>query len=222
MTGIALPRLREDLQLHETGLDADGQAGFVIEDALRNRYFRLPAEALRLLECWATGTVDQVSARAGVHPSEVEALAQFLDRNRLLAKPLRGWADLAAEREQVDHSMFKKLLHGYLSFRVPLFDPTRLLDAVLPLARVLASRVVVTFILLLGITGLYFVARQWDNFAQTFLDFFSPQGLVLYGLTLGGLKVFHEMGHGLTARHFGCRVPVMGIGFDADAIHRSE
>ena len=46
---------------------------------------------------------------------------------------------------------------------------------------------------------------------RPFLHFFSLEGLALYGLTLVGLKIFHEFGHAFTAQRFGARVPVMGV-----------
>jgi putative peptide zinc metalloprotease protein len=190
----ALPPLRDDLRLHDGGYDASGMRGVVIEDQLRNRYFRLPIEALE-------------------QPEQFQGTVEFLDRNRLLAAPDRGWAELAQEHEASQESLFDKMLHGYLSFRVPLINPEQLLDALLPTARGLASRGFVGLILFIGLAGFYFAYRQWTQFTHMFLDFFSPQGLLLYGVTLVGLKIFHEFGHGLVARAYGCRVPVMGIGF---------
>ncbi len=190
----ALPPLREDLTLHDGGYDASGTRGVVIEDILRNRYFRLPVDAL-------------------VQPEQFQGTAEFLDRNRLLASPLREWQGLVQERQAIEGNIFSKLLHGYLSFRLPLFNPEPALDALLPFARKLAGRWFVRFVIFIGLAGLYFASRQCSEFTHTFLDFFSPQGLVLYGVTLVALKLFHEFGHGLIARHYGCRVPVMGVGF---------
>ena len=55
--------------------------------------------------------------------------------------------------------------------------------------------------------------RQWESFANTFLYFFSPQGLTAYVLGLIAIKVLHEMGHAYTAVRYGCQVQTMGIGF---------
>ena len=34
-----------------------------------------------------------------------------------------------------------------------------------------------------------------------------------YGVTLIGVKILHELGHGFTAKRYGCRVPTMGVAF---------
>jgi len=65
----------------------------------------------------------------------------------------------------------------------------------------------------LGIIGLYFTSRQWDQFLATFWHFFTFQGFIFYGITLIALKSLHELGHAFTAHHFGARVPIIGIAF---------
>jgi putative peptide zinc metalloprotease protein len=57
------------------------------------------------------------------------------------------------------------------------------------------------------------VSRQWDAFLATFPYFFSLSGMLLYGLVLAAVKCAHELGHALVAKHFGLRVPTMGIAF---------
>jgi hypothetical protein len=51
------------------------------------------------------------------------------------------------------------------------------------------------------------------NVHATLVDSLTWQGLLAYGLTLGFVKVLHELGHGLMAKRFGCRVPTMGVAF---------
>jgi putative peptide zinc metalloprotease protein len=41
----------------------------------------------------------------------------------------------------------------------------------------------------------------------------SLQGLLAYGVTLAGGEMLHELGHGITAKRYGCRVPTMGVAF---------
>jgi putative peptide zinc metalloprotease protein len=65
----------------------------------------------------------------------------------------------------------------------------------------------------LGLVGLIHVVRQWDAFLSTFLYFFNWRGAILYSLSLGAVKVVHELGHAYTATRFGCRVPTMGLAF---------
>lgn len=194
------PRLRPGLNLSPGGHDRTGAPGSVLHDPLRHRFFRIPPSAAKLLEQGATLGRD-----------EAEELARFLKQNRL-AEGARA-EGLAREWQAGQRSPLARLVHSYLSFRIPLLNPEPVLDGLLPLARLLVSRPIIVLVVLTGLAGLYFAGRQWDHFAATFVDFLTPQGAALYGVTLVLLKVFHEFGHGFVARHFGVRVPVMGINF---------
>jgi putative peptide zinc metalloprotease protein len=48
-------------------------------------------------------------------------------------------------------------------------------------------------------------------FLGTFVDMFSVDGAIAFGVTLGCMKALHELGHAYTAKRFGCRVPTMGL-----------
>ena len=55
------------------------------------------------------------------------------------------------------------------------------------------------------------MARRWDAFIDTFTYLFSIEGAVYFAIALSAMKVIHEMGHALTAKRYGCRVPSMGF-----------
>ncbi|MDE2445569.1 MAG: efflux RND transporter periplasmic adaptor subunit [Alphaproteobacteria bacterium] len=208
-----LPIVRRELAISDAGRDATGAGGVILHDPLRHKFFRLPDEAARMFEFWHLGLAGPVAQMARVDISDVAEFSGFLAQARLTVQPAGGSAALEGEFQRGEHSLAEQALHNYLFFRVPLFNPTPLLDALLPFARFLASRMMLWLLLVIGIVGGYFALRQWDKFASTFFDFFSLEGLALYSLTLVGLKFFHELGHGFVARHFGVRVPVMGLAF---------
>ena len=208
-----LAPLRPDIIFADGGYDLCGDRGSVLHDPVRHRFYRLSGKASHGLSFWHLGTVADVVAASGMAEADVKELADFLRMSRLLATTSGATAGLLDEQKRSERSLFGKILHGYLSFRVPLFNPEPLLDWGLPFARSLVSRGVLVAIFLFGLCGFYFAARQWDQFAKTFLDFFSLQGAFLYTFTLIGLKVLHELGHGFVARHYGCRVPAMGVAF---------
>jgi putative peptide zinc metalloprotease protein len=208
-----LAALRADLEIDDVGADASGALGLIVHDPMRHLYFRLPAIAARLLKHWGRRPAGDVAELAGVSLDDVKDLQQFIVASELAAPVKGSGATLIATRERRTKTLFSSAVHGYLSFKVPLFNPTRLLDGLLPFARVFVSPLMIILFAMLGLLGLYFTSRQWDQFAGTFLNFLSIEGAALYGVTLVGLKVFHELGHGLVARHYGVKVPIMGIGF---------
>jgi putative peptide zinc metalloprotease protein len=107
----------------------------------------------------------------------------------------------------------EQLIHKYLFFRIPLWNPQGFLNKTGPAISAWLKPSLFKIIACIGLVGLYFAVRQWDSFISTFLYFFTPQGFVFYGLTLVVLKIFHELGHAYAARHFGARVPVIGLAF---------
>ena len=61
--------------------------------------------------------------------------------------------------------------------------------------------------------ALALVSRRWDEFTHTFSAYGGLSAAIGIGLSLSLAKILHEMGHALTARHFGRRVPAMGVAF---------
>ncbi len=207
------PAIRSDLHIIDTGYQASGEAGYVVHDPLRHKFYWLRSEALRVLVHWRGGKASQISASSGLSADVAQQAAQFLSDARLLTVPVDGSKALIDEKVRAQRSLSSIIVHNYLFFRVPLFDPTWLLDFLLPVARVLASRLMLLLIGLVGAAGMYFSLQQWDQYAATFLRAFSLEGALMFGTTIAVLKCFHELGHGLVARAQGIRVPVMGVAF---------
>ena len=214
-----LPPIREELRFMKAARDAGVRDGWLILDPLRNTYFRITTMTARALACWRAGTAGALrrtlEAKYGLHvtPGDVQALVLFLRQNGLLETSAGGWTHLAARARRLRGSSMKRLLHGYLFFRIPLVRPGRFLKALLPWVRWLGTRRGIVPIVLLSLAGLHLTGRQWDVFLATFLDFLSPEGFLLFAVALVFVKIGHELGHALIATHFGCRVPTMGVAF---------
>ena len=214
-----LPPVREELRFMKAARDAGMRDGWLILDPLRNTYFRITAMAARALACWRAGTagalLSALERRHGLRVTlrDVQALVLFLERNGLVQPSPEQWPELAAQVRRLHGSPLKRLLHGYLFFRIPLVRPERLLKALLPWVNWLGTRWGMILVVFLSLAGLYLTGRQWDAFRTTFLDFLTPEGFLLFAATLVLVKIGHELGHALIATHFGCRVPTMGIAF---------
>jgi putative peptide zinc metalloprotease protein len=206
-------QLREELGLSEAGYDASGHAICVVHDPLRHKYFRVPEQMVRTLANWGGGDASAIDKMSRPTRPAMETAASFLGDMRLLRLPTEGRAALLQERLLTETNLFSKLLHNYLFFRIPLVDPTPLLDALLPTARLLVRPFALVLHVVVAIVGLYFTARQWDHYVAGFTGALSLDGLVSFGTTLLILKVFHELGHGFVARAYGCRVPTAGVAF---------
>ncbi len=220
MEASILPPLRDDLSLYPGPAAYDGGPTWTLHDPLCNRFIRIGERAFQLLSAWHLGdlqaVVAQVEKRWGRAPDgdEVAWLLDFLANNSLLrAERPEDVRRLAYQAEAVKLSWWQWLMHNYLFFRIPLVRPDAVLAKLARMASPLYSRGFLVLTLLLGTIGLLLAIRQWDRFVHAFLDFYSWQGLVWYGIALGFAKLAHELGHAITAKRFGCRVPTMGIAF---------
>lgn len=210
------PPLREDLVIvHNQG----HQGGITLFDPVQNRYFQLNGAATAILPHWRTGTASEMGRailnRTGkaVALSEIEVLHRFLRGNHLLRLSTREIAARQDHAHKARGGIGKILMHNYISFRIPLLRPDPMLNRLLPLFRRLISPPFLILMVLMGVIGWFLAARQWEAFLTSFADLYSWQGLVGFGIALTLLKSLHELGHGLMARHFGCRVSAMGVAF---------
>ena len=217
---VALPPLREDLQILSGTPTAEGVPTWNILDPVRHQYFQIGWTAFQLLSQWhvgsATRLMEVVSSctTAKVTQRDIMELTQFLYRHNLTREaPMGGSQGLYAQAEQAKQHWLLKLLHTYLFFKIPLFNPDRFLKRTLPVVAPFFTKTALLCVVTLGIIGCIGIVRQWESFANTFLYFFSPQGLTAYVLGLVGIKILHELGHAYTAARYGCRVQTMGVGF---------
>ena len=217
---LALPPLRDDLQILSGTPTAEGVPTWNILDPVRHQYFQIGWAAFQLLSQWHLGSATRLmevvssSTTAQVTQRDVMELVQFLYRHNLTRDaPMGGSQGLYAQAEQAKQHWLLKLLHTYLFFRIPLFNPDRFLQRTLPIVAPLFTKTALVCVVILGVIGSIGIVRQWESFANTFLYFFSPQGITAYILGLVGIKILHELGHAYTAARYGCQVQTMGVGF---------
>jgi putative peptide zinc metalloprotease protein len=216
---ILLPPLREDLSLLRGPL-AEGVPTWTVYDPAQRRYLRLDWLDFEILRRWGLQTPDAiVSALRGettlrATESDVLRFAEFARRANLLrATSAMDTKLLAQEIGARRHSPFMWLVHNYLFVRLRLVNPDRFLAALLPFVRGAFSPGGVAALLLLCAFGLFLISREWEIYTHSLVEQFTVEGLVGMGVALSFSKVFHELGHGLAAKRYGCRVPSMGVAF---------
>ncbi|QYJ21935.1 HlyD family efflux transporter periplasmic adaptor subunit [Achromobacter sp. ES-001] len=218
-----LPPLRQDLRLiRDQGGTRAGEWGgnWRIHDPAAHRFFAVDQDTVGMLAQWHQGTVgalrSAVARSTGRAPEDhkILGLIEFLQRHELVA-PAAGetYARVRQQRSAQKRSLATRMLHSYLFFKVPLARPDAFLRRTLPLVTPFFSRTFWILALLLGVSGLYLVSRQWEAFLHTFPDMISATGLIAFGLSLAFVKTLHELGHGYTAVRLGSRVTTMGVAF---------
>ena len=216
-----LPELRPELRLLDGAATLAGEPTWLIHDPLSNRFIQIDRAGYETLACWRTcRTGDELLARVNatgrvaLDAEAVRRFIAFLHQSQLTAAPpSNGWRHFARLEARSRHSPLAWLVHNYLFFRLPLLRPQAFLERTLPLARALQSRTSAVIVTVLGLVGLYLVARQWDAYVGTFQYVFTWEGAALMALGLGFVKSAHELGHAYTAVGYGCRVHSMGIAF---------
>ena len=217
---ILLP-LRTDLQLMEAPRTRDGSPEWTLFDKVRQAFFRIGWIEFKILSYWRAGIsgkeiCSQVNKKEklNIDLNTVKGLLEFLTGNQLLNISSTEHTSYLLQKSRAGKDeIVKRLLHSYLFFRIPLIKPDKLLGVMLPFARRLTSRRMIILFAIMAMSGLFLVSRQLESFQQTFLYFFNIEGILLYGITIIFVKILHELGHGLTAKHFGVRVPSMGLAF---------
>ncbi len=215
-----LPTLRPNLEFNRGTPTPDGVPTWTIIDPVRTRYFQIEWPVYQMIQRWNAGTIEKLHAAmtkdttCRTTMADVEDLVKFLYANNLTEQSASGkHTDYQGQAQAGEHHWLMWLVHHYLFIKIPLVHPHNFLTATLPFIEPLYTRVAGWTFGVFGLFGLILVGRQWDTFVSTFLYFFSWRGAILYSLSLGAVKVVHELGHAYTATRFGCRVPTMGVAF---------
>lgn len=217
---VALPRLREELDLLPGPTLPDGQPSWTLHDPTRNLFYRIDWITFEILRRWSHNNPADIAAATQVDtplrlgPEDVERVALFLQENQLSQPDGAQGAQALAERlAKIEGTAFKWLLHHYLFFRVPLLQPDAWLTRWQSTAGFFFTRKFAYLTLAAFGFGMLEVVRHWDSFMGSLADTFNWEGLLAYGVALFGVKLLHELGHAFTAKRLGCRVPTMGVAF---------
>ncbi len=218
--GQPLPPLREDLALIEAAPQRDGSPAWMIHDPVTNRFYRIGWLEFELLSHWhepdAATLLAAVRADSGLDaaPEELLSLIQFLAQHHLLRSSDAGaCAGLVAEHGRTRDARWRRLLHDYLFFRVPLVRPQVWLERWLPRVSFMGRRPFLLLTAAVAMIGVLLALRQWDVFLHSLQGSMSWQGLLGYAAALAVAKALHELGHAFTATWYRVRVAHMGVAF---------
>ena len=217
---VPLPVLREDLDIVPGAPLLNGSPSWVVFDPLANRYFEIGPELFDMLSLWDVGTVSRLCRAMKrefdrtVSEDDVTDAIRFLISSALVRDiPDNDYRTMAHKEVSAKKSLFSRVMHSYLFFKIPLVRPDRALRFAWPVVRHLFTREAVVVTALIGLLGLYLVSRQWEHFATTFQHMLSWQGAALYFLSLVVVKSLHELGHAFMAVRYRLRVPTIGVAF---------
>ncbi|MBF0296469.1 MAG: HlyD family efflux transporter periplasmic adaptor subunit [Magnetococcales bacterium] len=220
MAGSRLPALREEVAVLPGPRAGDGAPTWTLHDPARHRFLRIDHATREILDRWHLGEpqaiLDRLDRETSLRltPRDLEEVLRFLLTEQLLRVTTPRETAVLLNRARLGRQGWATwLVHHYLFFRIPVLRPDTFLEALLPRVAFLYSRKTLIFFMVCLAIGMTQLLRQWDLFVQSLLQTLTWEGAFWYGVTLSGVKIVHELGHALTAKRYGCRVPTMGIGF---------
>ena len=215
-----LPKVRPDVEITEQVYY--GKPCYVLKDPTTLRYFRLrPPEYTIYQMLDGNATLDDVlkilAERFPEEEYDRQAVMNFVIMLRG-ASLLQGSGAESAEyllkrKEMMKRGFFKKLRREFLFYRIPLLDPDRMLNWLdRHLGGVIFSRLLKIVSILIVLGALALVIGNVDKFGQR-KPILDPFNILMMIPILIVIKAIHEIGHGLTSKHFDCEVHEMGILF---------
>lgn len=216
-------KLRADLVVQPQFYE--GMTHYVIKDPLALKYFRFKIEEYFLLQQF-DGKQNLQDVKKAFERKYRPQTISIEDLTRFVAQLHEAGIILIDSPEQAEvlirrrrKNRWKKVwafLANILFIKIPIIDPERLLTWMYPYFRWIFTSYFVTASVGLMLAAITLVISQWDLFYSKlpeFQSFFNWWTIFSFWISLAIVKIIHEFGHGLTAKHFGGEVHEMGILF---------
>ena len=214
-------RMRRDLVV---SYETFGERRYaVIKDPLALRYYRFQEEEFAQLQLLdgRRGLEDirvELENRFAPRQFPVEGIARFaaeLHTAGLVTSDARGQAAPLQERRRKTRrrALLQKLMSP-MSLQFRGIDPTRFMNFLYPTVRWCFTRSAMAAAACLCLAALTLVVVEYEGIMRrlpTFHQFFTPTNMLLLLAMTGLIKVVHELGHGLTCKHYGGECPELGV-----------
>lgn len=214
----ALPRSRIDVEWTEQVYY--GKGCYVLKDPTSLRYYRLrPPEYTIYKMLDGKATMDSVLAELKhKFPDEEydrQAVMSFVIMLRganLLHIPGETDTDYLLKRKKIlSRSIFKRITQEYLFFKIPVFDPDKVLNVMMQTVGglIFSWFMMILFWIMFG-GAVLLLLNNIDKIGQA-QAILSWDNMLMLVPSLLFIKLIHEFGHGLSAKYFGSEVHEMGI-----------
>ncbi len=215
----ALLKLRDDLICAPRMFN--DQPGYLIEDPLRGKFYRVGLPEFTLMATFDGRTtliaglarVAQQLGRDALDEQDGLAIVSWLMATQLAhtsqstqATPLLRAADRQAQ------SRWKSRLNPF-GFQIRLLDPDRLLTRLLPYVSWMLTPLFAAFWLAAVVAGGYCVVADWDHFVAASIGILDPSNWLRMAVAWLLLKMIHESFHALVCKKYGGEVHHAGVMF---------
>src|SRR4051794_4679986 len=203
----------------------EGMTHYVVKDPIALKYFRFKIEEYFLLQQFdGKNTLSDVKKaferKYRPQTISIEDLTRFtaqLHEAGIAQIDSPDQAKVLIRRRR--KNKWKKVWQFFaniLYIKIPVVDPEKMLTGMYPYFRWIYTPYFITFSVGAMLAALTLVISQWTEFNSklpTFQSFFNWHTIFAFWCSLAVVKIIHEFGHGLTAKHFGGEVHEMGMLF---------
>jgi putative peptide zinc metalloprotease protein len=196
------------------------QIWYLLQDQSSGRNHRVDETAFHFIgrmdgqrstdEIWHS-LLNQLGERTPTQDETIEILCQLSDNDLLQCEITPNVAELFRRRFEKDRKRRLAMLNP-LAFKVPLFDPDKLLSGLTPLARMLFNPSALLLWIVVVTLAALSAGSNWQSIkAYAALHTLTPGFLLTLWLTYPFVKAVHELGHGLAVKAWGGEVRETGI-----------
>ncbi|OHB78884.1 MAG: hemolysin D [Planctomycetes bacterium RBG_16_64_10] len=202
-----------------------GRNYWVVKEPVGLKYFRFQDEEYAILQM-LDGDIsfDEIRQRfqqrfapQKITLNDLQQFVGMLHRNGLVVSAAAGQGyQLKRRRDERRRKERLAMLSNVLALRFKGIDPERFLNRLYPWTAWFFSPILLILSLVMATGALSLVLVQFDVFQAklpAFHEFFGAKNWLWLGLTLAVTKVLHELGHGLSCKHFGGECHEIGVMF---------
>lgn len=210
--------LRPNVNIHKQAFR--GRIWYVIEDPFNNRFYRFRPQAYAFIarlsehktveEVWQQ-CLEEDPENAPGQPEVIRMLANLYQASLLQSDLSPDAARLFERHRRQKQRELKARLLSILFIRIPLFDPNRLLNRLMPFAGPFLGKFGLAIWLVTVLFGLKMVVDNAGALLDQTEGILAPGRLALLYLSFIGVKILHEAGHGLLTKKYGGEVHTAGI-----------
>jgi putative peptide zinc metalloprotease protein len=216
-------RKRPDLRARQHRYQ--GRLYWVVKDPVGLQYYRFEEEEFAILQMLdGQSSLDEIAQRferefppQTIRTEELQQFIGMLHRSGLVITDAPGQGQqLVKRRNERAKQQRLATLTNILSVRFKGVDPDRFFNLIYPYVRWFFSVPALIVCIILAVCALTLVLVQFELFQSrlpSFQSFFQAQNWLWLALTLTATKILHEMGHGMSCKHFGGECHEIGVMF---------
>ncbi|MFV2067561.1 MAG: HlyD family efflux transporter periplasmic adaptor subunit [Pirellulales bacterium] len=209
--------VRSDLIFAPRGADRDGY--YVIEDPIRSKFHRVGMAEYAFISLLdgqiqvgdALQKVARISPEYALSEQQAATICKWLIESELAFTPESSQAGRLIERARTGEAARSWQRFNPIVFRIPLLHPSRTIGLLTPWLSWIHSPGGFLAWGVVTATALYQIVSRWDRFVASSEGILAPGNWLWLLLSWIGLKIAHEVSHGVVCHRYGGTVREAGL-----------